>query len=124
VARKGNAATVISWGTMVHVARAAIESFGIDAELIDVRTLIPLDLETICESVKKTGRCIVVHEAPRTSGYGAEIIASIQEQCFWNLESPILRVAGWDTPFPHAMEWEYMPSRERIAQALQQVMEN
>ena len=124
VARKGHAATVISWGTMVHVARAAIESCGIDAELIDVRTLIPLDLDTICESVKKTGRCIVVHEAPRTSGYGAEIIASIQEQCFWNLESPILRVAGWDTPFPHAMEWEYMPSRERIADALQQVMEN
>ncbi|MCA9249072.1 MAG: alpha-ketoacid dehydrogenase subunit beta, partial [Planctomycetales bacterium] len=124
VVRQGEALTIVTWGTMVHVARAAIELAGIDAELIDVRTLIPLDLDTICASVKRTGRCVVVHEAPRTSGYGAEIIASIQEQCFWNLEAPILRVAGWDTPFPHAMEWEYMPSRERIAAALHQVMEN
>ena len=124
VAREGTAATVIAWGTMVHVARAAIENSEIEAELIDLRTLVPLDLETIVASVKKTGRCIIVHEAPKTSGYGAEIAAMVHEACFWELESPIARVTGWDSPFPHSLEWEYMPSRSRITKALYKAVEN
>jgi 2-oxoisovalerate dehydrogenase E1 component beta subunit len=122
VVQAGEEVTVITWGTMVHVARAAIKQLEIDAELIDLRTLVPLDLETITASVEKTGRCIVVHEAPRTCGFGAEVVALVQERCFWNLEAPVLRVTGWDTPFPHGQEWEYMPSRERIAGAMRAVM--
>jgi len=123
VAREGAQATVVAWGTMVHVARAAIEESGVDAELIDLRTLIPMDVETVAQSVRKTGRCVVVHEAPLTSGFGAEVVALVQEECFWHLEAPIRRVAGWDTPFPHTLEWEYMPSRKRIARALAEVRE-
>jgi len=122
VIRAGEAVTVVTWGTMVHVARAAIAQMQVDAELIDVRTLAPLDLATITASVEKTGRCVVVHEAPRTCGFGAEIVALVQEHCFWSLEAPVLRVTGWDTPFPHAQEWDYMPSRERIAGAMQKVL--
>jgi 2-oxoisovalerate dehydrogenase E1 component beta subunit len=118
VVRSGQEATVVAWGTMVHVARAAIAQINVDAELIDLRTLVPLDLRTITESVEKTGRCIVVHEAPRTCGFGAEIVAQVQQHCFWNLEAPVARVTGWDTPFPHAQEWEYMPTRDRIAGAI------
>lgn len=121
VVRQGTAATVVTWGTMVHVSRRAIEQAGIDAELIDLRTLVPLDLETVATSVRKTGRCVVVHEAPRTSGFGAELAASVQEECFWHLEAPVLRVTGWDTPFPHSLEQEYMPSPQRIADTLLQV---
>jgi 2-oxoisovalerate dehydrogenase E1 component beta subunit len=118
IARTGDDVTIITWGSMVHVATAAIDESEIDAELIDVRTLVPLDLATIVRSVEKTGRCIVVHEAPRTCGFGAEVVALVQQHCFYSLEAPILRVTGWDTPFPHAQEWQYMPSRERIAQAM------
>ena len=124
VARSGNDVTVIAYGTMVHVAEAAIAHSGIDAELIDVRSLVPLDLETIVTSVKKTGRCVVIHEATRTGGYGAELVAEVQEECFWHLLSPIERVTGWDTPYPHAFEWEYFPSQERIIEALQRTLEN
>ena len=124
VRREGTDVTVIAWGTMVHVARAAIELSQIDAELIDLRTLLPLDLETITTSVRKTGRCIVVHEATRTSGFGAEVVALVQEHCFWNLETPIQRVTGWDAPFPHTLEWEYMPSRKRIVDAVQKAVED
>jgi 2-oxoisovalerate dehydrogenase E1 component beta subunit len=119
IVRPGEEVTVISWGTMVHVADAAIRETGIDAELIDLRTLAPLDVPTIVSSVEKTGRCIVVHEAPRTCGFGAEVVAIVQQHCFYSLEAPIGRVTGWDTPFPHAQEWQYMPSRARIAGAMQ-----
>lgn len=122
IIRPGEEITVIAWGTMVHVARAAIEQMQVDAELVDLRTLVPLDLETITSSVEKTGRCIIVHEAPRTCGFGAEVAALVQEHCFWSLEAPVLRVTGWDTPFPHGQEWEYMPSRERIAGAMRSVL--
>jgi 2-oxoisovalerate dehydrogenase E1 component beta subunit len=118
IARPGDDITIIAWGTMVHVAAAAIEQAGVDAELLDVRTLIPLDLATIVASVEKTGRCIVVHEAPRTCGFGAEIAALVQQHCFWNLEAPVLRVTGWDTPVPHSQEWQYLPGRQRIARAM------
>ncbi|MCC7475900.1 MAG: alpha-ketoacid dehydrogenase subunit beta [Pirellulales bacterium] len=122
IVRRGDAVTVVAWGTMVHVARAAMEQFQVDAELIDVRTLVPLDLETIAASVEKTGRCVVVHEAPRTCGFGAEVVALVQERCFWSLEAPVLRVTGWDTPIPHGQEREYLPNRERIGQALRTVL--
>ena len=95
-----------------------IEESGVDAELIDLRTLLPLDLATIMASVEKTGRCVIVHEAPRTCGFGAEVAALVQQHCFYSLEAPIERVTGWDTPFPHAQELQYMPGRERIAHAV------
>ena len=122
VVRGGEAVTVVAWGTMVHVAGAAIEETDVDAELIDLRTLLPLDLATITASVEKTGRCIVVHEAPRTSGFGAEVVALVQQHCFWSLEAPVTRVTGWDTPVPHAQEWHYMPGRERIGRAMRTVL--
>ena len=108
---------------MVHVATAAANNHGIDAEIIDLRTLVPLDIDTIEASVKKTGRCVIVHEAPRTSGFGAELMSQVQERCFWNLEGPIQRVTGWDTPYPHSLEWDYFPSQERIAEAMRATME-
>ena len=98
-------------------------ALGVDAEIIDLRSLVPLDVDTICSSVKKTGRCVVAHEATRFSGFGAEILAVIQEECFWELEAPIQRVTGWDTPYPHAFEWEYFPGQARVAAALKAVME-
>jgi len=123
VVRAGKEATIVTYGTMVHVCLAAVEASGIDAEVIDLRTLIPLDIDTIVESVKRTGRCAIVHEATRTSGFGAELSALVQEHCFWHLEAPIERVAGWDTPYPHAFEWEYFPGPARVAQALKNLME-
>ncbi|MGR6429872.1 alpha-ketoacid dehydrogenase subunit beta [Rhizobium sp. PAMB 3174] len=123
IRREGAAVTVIAYGTMVHVALAAAEETGIDAEVIDLRSLVPLDLETIVQSVSKTGRCVVVHEATLTSGFGGEIAALVQETCFYHLEAPIIRVTGWDTPYPHAQEWSYFPGPERVGRALQQVME-
>ena len=123
VVRAGKEATIVTYGTMVHVCLAAVEASGIDAEVIDLRTLIPLDIDTIVESVKRTGRCAIVHEATRTSGFGAELSALVQEHCFWHLEAPIERVAGWDTPYPHAFEWEYFPGPARVVQALKNLME-
>ena len=123
IARPGNEVTVLAYGTMVHVAVASAEQAGVDAEVIDLRTLVPVDIDAIVTSVKKTGRCVVVHEATRTSGFGAELIALIQEHCFYHLEAPIERVTGWDTPYPHAFEWEYFPGPARVGAALKRVME-
>jgi len=123
VAREGSGVTVLAYGTMVHVALAAAEETGIDAEIIDLRTLVPVDIEAIVASVEKTGRCVVVHEATRTSGYGAELAALVQENCFWSLKAPIARVTGWDTPYPHAFEWEYFPGPARVGAAMQKTME-
>ena len=86
-------------------------------EVIDLRSLIPLDIDTIVTSTKKTGRIIVVHEAPRTSGFGAELASLIQEHAFLYLEAPVQRVTGLDTPFPHTLEHEYLPDANRIQQA-------
>ena len=122
VVRTGAAATIVTYGTMVHVCLAAANELGIDAEVMDVRTMVPLDLPTLTNSVNKTGRCLIAHEATRFSGFGAELSASIQEQCFWRLEAPIVRVAGWDTPYPHAFEWEYFPGKRRVKNALSQLM--
>jgi 2-oxoisovalerate dehydrogenase E1 component beta subunit len=124
VFRSGSDLTVISYGTMVFVSEAAANETGIDAEIIDLRSLWPLDLETLVASVKKTGRCVIVHEATRTSGFGAELAALVQEHCFHHLEAPIGRVAGWDTPYPHAQEWAYFPGPARVGAALRRAMEN
>jgi len=109
---------------MVHVAEAAVAETGIDAEVLDLRTLLPLDLDAITASVKKTGRCVVVHEATLTSGFGAELASLVQEHCFYSLEAPVHRVAGWDTPYPHAQEWDYFPGPKRVGEALMTVMED
>lgn len=122
VVRKGGDVSVITYGTMVHVVEAAVARSGIDAEVIDLRSIVPLDIDTLAESVKKTGHCVIVHEATRTAGFGAELSAQIQEECFWHLEAPIERVAGWDTPYPHAFEWEYFPSQSRVIDALKKVL--
>ena len=123
VVRSGEDVTVLAYGTMVHVAQAAANEAAVDAEIIDLRTLVPLDFETIGRSVSKTGRCVVVHEATRTCGFGAELAALVQEHCFFELEAPVERVTGWDTPYPHAFEWEYFPGPERVAKALRRTLE-
>jgi len=123
IRREGAAVTVLCYGTMVHVCEAAVAETGIDAEIIDLRTLLPLDIDSIEASVKKTGRLVIVHEATRTSGFGAELAAQVQERCFYHLEAPIQRVTGWDTPYPHAQEWDYFPGPDRIARGLQRAME-
>ena len=122
VHRPGSAVTVLTYGTLVHVAEAAAEENGVDAEVIDLRTLLPLDVDTIVESVEKTGRCVIVHEATLTSGFGAELSATVQERAFHHLEAPILRVCGWDTPYPHAHEWSYFPGPDRVGRAMREVL--
>jgi len=114
---------VLTYGSMVHVALAAALDSGVDAEIIDLRTLVPLDIAAITASVEKTGRCVIVHEATRTSGYGAELSALVQEHCFYHLEAPIERVTGWDTPYPHAFEWDYFPGPDRVVAAMRRVLE-
>jgi 2-oxoisovalerate dehydrogenase E1 component beta subunit len=124
VVREGADVTILAYGTMVHVARATVEDLGIDAEVIDLRTLVPLDIETIEASVKKTGRCLIVHEATRTGGFGAELSALVQERCFYHLEAPVERVTGFDTPYPHSLEWAYFPGPIRIGTALKKIMKD
>ncbi|HSQ69984.1 MAG TPA: transketolase C-terminal domain-containing protein, partial [Steroidobacteraceae bacterium] len=121
--QKGDAVSIITYGTMVHVCAAAARQLGLDAEIIDIRSMVPLDVDMICSSVARTGRCLIAHEATRFSGFGAELSATIQEECFWQLEAPIQRVAGWDTPYPHAFEWEYFPGQTRVINGLKAVME-
>ena len=123
ILQHGDECTVIAWGAMVHVAEEGIKKSGISCDLIDLQTLIPFDRDAIIKSVNKTGRCVIVHEAPKTSGFGAELSATILEKCFYSLESPIIRVAGWDTPFPHSTEWDYLPSPNRIATAIKKTKE-
>ncbi len=124
VVREGQDLTVLAYGTMVHVALAAVEELGVDADVIDLRTLMPLDIETIEASVKKTGRCLVIHEATRTGGFGAELSALVQERCFYHLEAPVERVTGFDTPYPHSLEWAYFPGPIRIGMAIEHVMKD
>lgn len=123
IVREGADVSIVTYGTMVHVATAFAEENGINAEVIDLRTLVPLDIDTIVASVEKTQRCIVVHEATRTGGFGAEIVSEIQERCFYSLEAPVQRVTGWDTPYPHALEWAYFPGPVRLGEAYKKLME-
>ena len=120
--REGEAMTVLAYGTMVHVAEAVLAEKGVDAEIIDLRTLVPIDIEAVEKSVEKTGRCLVIHEATRTSGYGAELVALVQERCFYHLEAPIERVTGFDTPYPHSLEWAYFPGPVRIGEAVDRLL--
>ncbi len=106
---KANDLTVLTYGTMVYVAEVAAREAGIEADIIDLRSLWPLDMDAVLASVRKTGRCVVLHEATRTSGFGAELCSLVQEHCFYHLEAPIERIAGWDTPYPHSHEWAYFP---------------
>jgi 2-oxoisovalerate dehydrogenase E1 component beta subunit len=124
IARAGEAVTVLAYGTMVHVALATAAAEGIDAEVIDLRTIVPLDIAAIEQSVRKTGRCVVLHEATRTAGFGAELAALVQERCFYHLEAPVVRVTGYDTPYPHSMEWDYFPGPARLGPALKAVLKD
>jgi 2-oxoisovalerate dehydrogenase E1 component beta subunit len=124
VVREGEAVTILAYGTMVHVAIATAQAEGIDAEVIDLRTIVPVDIETIEASVKKTGRCVIFHEATRTAGFGAELSALVQERCFYHLEAPVQRVTGYDTPYPHSMEWAYFPGPVRLGLALKKTLED
>ena len=123
ILRPGEDVTVLAYGTMVHVALTAVEESGVDGEVIDLRTILPLDMDTIEASVKRTGRCVILHEATKTCGFGAELMSLVQEACFYHLEAPIARVTGWDTPYPHAQEWDYFPGPARVGAALKKVME-
>jgi len=121
VVREGSQVTVIAWGAMLYEALEAANQAagqGVEAEVIDLRTLWPLDIDTIVASVKKTGRVVVVHEAPRTCGFGGEIIALINEKAFLHLEAPPVRVTGFDTPFPYTLEMDYLPLAHRILPAI------
>jgi 2-oxoisovalerate dehydrogenase E1 component beta subunit len=126
VAREGTQVTLLAWSGMVTIAEEAAKraaEAGISVEVLDLRTLMPFDLDAILASVKKTGRCVIVHEAPRTCGFGAELIASIQERAIEHLEAPVLRVTGFDTPFPYSLEHEYMPNADRVLSAIRQTLE-
>ncbi len=121
VLREGKHVTVLAWGAMLYEAVAAADEAqkqGIEVEIVDLRTLWPVDIDTIVASVKKTGRLLVVHEAPKTCGFGAELIALVNEKAFDHLEAPPARVCGFDTPFPYTLEMDYLPLAHRILPAI------
>jgi pyruvate dehydrogenase E1 component beta subunit len=125
VVREGRQVTVIAWSAMVTTALEAATkgaAQGYDLEVIDLRTLVPFDEATILASVKKTSRVVIVHEAPRTSGFGAEIAATIAEKAMLYLDAPIVRVTGLDTPFPYTLEREYLPDADRVLDAVERVV--
>ena len=125
--RDGDDATIVTYGAVVHdaieAANEAAEEDQISVEILDLRTLLPYDLDAILDSVKKTGRVVIVHEAPKTCGFGAEISAALSERALLYLQAPILRVTGFDTPFPYTFEQEYLPNKTRIRKALRDVMD-
>ncbi|CAL8070491.1 unnamed protein product [Calicophoron daubneyi] len=127
IVQEGKDVTLIGWGTQVHVlldtAAAAAEQMNISCEVIDLQTILPWDEETVYNSVCKTGRCLIAHEAPLSSGFGAELAASIQEHCFLNLEAPVARITGADTPFPHIFEPFYLPDRLRCLDAIKKLVD-
>ena len=125
VVRPGAQVTVLAWSAMVLTALEAAAKGaerGYDLEVIDLRTLVPFDEQTILASVEKTGRVVIVHEAPRTSGFGAELAATIAEKAMLKLQAPILRVTGFDTPFPYTLEHEYLPDADRILDAVEKLV--
>jgi len=126
VLRDGSDVTIVTWGAQVKESLEAADALaeqGISAEVIDVATLKPLDFDTIRESVQKTGRCVIVHEAPRTAGFGAEIAARIAEECLYELQAPVERVTGYDTHIPlYRLEMKYLPSVEKIVAAVQRTL--
>jgi len=126
VAREGTDLTIFAYGAMLHVALEAAElaaKNGVQAEVVDLRTLIPLDIEAVLDAVKKTGRVIILHEAPKTGGYGAEIAALIAEKAIDYLKGPIIRVTGYDTPFPYTLEEYYLPNAQKVLKAISKIMQ-
>jgi len=125
VVSEGDDITVVTWGASVFQCLEAIDNLpeDVSVELIDLRTISPLDIDTVAESVQKTGRCVVVHEAPLTAGMGAEISARVQEQCFLHLEAPVQRVTGFDTIMPYyKLELDYLPDAKRIGHGIEQCL--
>ncbi len=125
VVTEGDSVTVISWGASVYQCLEAMDQLpeDISVEMIDMRTISPIDKDTIIASVQKTGRCVIVHEAPKTAGMGAELATILQEHCFLYLKAPVQRVAGFDTIMPYyKLELEYLPNAKRVAEAITQVM--
>lgn len=125
LAREGKDVTIVTYGAMVSICEKAAEDAKakeIDVEIVDLRTLVPLDEEAVLESVRKTGRCVVVNEAPRTGGFAGEISALVAEKAIESLEAPILRVTGFDTPFPYSLEHVYMPDARRVLAAIERVV--
>ena len=125
IARPGEHLTILAYGAMVPVsleAAASAAERGWDIEVVDLRTLLPLDTETVLASVRRTGRAVIVHEAPRTCGYGAELSALLAEQALTSLQAPVLRVTGYDTPFPYTLEHTYLPDAKRVLAAIEHVM--
>lgn len=127
IMQEGKDVTIVGWGAQLRRLQTACDmaskEMGVSCELIDLRTLLPWDSETIIRSVKKTGKLIVSHEAPITCGFGAEIVATLQQECFFHLEAPIQRVCGYDTPFPLKNEKYYLPDEIKNLDAIRKVME-
>jgi len=127
VVRKGTDVTLVGWGAQLRViseaCEMALKQDGISCEVIDLRTILPWDFETVEKSVKKTGRLVISHEAPRTSGFGAEIAADVQERCFLYLKAPLQRVCGYDTPFPLVFEKYYVPDSLKVYEAIKETIE-
>lgn len=128
VVRPGETVTVVTYGglvaTALEAATIAAEEEGWSLEVIDLRSLVPLDFDTVAASITRTGRCIVLHEGPRTLGMGAELAARVQEELFWNLEAPVLRVTGFDTPYPPArLEQQWLPGVDRLLDAVDRSLE-
>lgn len=125
VVNEGTDLTVVTWGATVFQALEAMDSLPEDVsiELIDLRTIYPIDVDTVVQSVQKTGRCVVVHEAPRTAGMGAEISSLIQEHCFLHLKAPVQRVTGFDTMMPYyKLELDYLPDAKKIGESVMQTL--
>jgi 2-oxoisovalerate dehydrogenase E1 component beta subunit len=122
VVREGKDVTLIAYGAMLHICQEAAHRAAekdVEVEMIDLRTLLPFDLDTILESVKKTGRVVIVHEAPKTCGFGAELVAQICERAILHLEAPPMRVCGYDTPFPYTLEDVYLPDAAKVLEAIE-----
>lgn len=125
VISEGSDVTLLTWGAMVQTCKEAVllvSKENISTELIDLRSLLPFDIETILQSVKKTGRLVIAHEAPKVGGFGGELAAQVSERAIDSLQAPILRVGGYDTPFPYSLETQYLPSPNRVFKALKNVV--
>ena len=126
IMRRGTDVTVVGWGGHLRVLEEAcdlaMEKDGISCELIDLQTIVPWDVECVTKSVNKTGKLVVSHEAPVSSGFGAEVVATIQAECFYSLESPIRRVCGYDTPFPLIFEKHYIPDKLKNYEAIKRAV--
>ncbi|CRH00623.1 2-oxoisovalerate dehydrogenase subunit beta, mitochondrial, putative [Plasmodium relictum] len=126
IVKEGKDITLVTWGSLVHKMKIAADTLlkehNIDCEIIDLQTIIPWDIDTVQKSVEKTGRLLISHEAQITNGFGAEIAAKIQERCFYNLHTPIKRVCGYDTPFPHVYEPFYIPDEHKIVYEVKKMM--